>query len=85
MRMINNPTEKELDRLIGARLRALRVAKGFSQTELGQYAGISFQQIQKCENGSNRIGAGRLWIFCQFLNVDPEQFFNELDRFGKNI
>lgn len=76
----NTKTEKELDVLIGARLKALRIAKGLSQSELGFHAGISFQQIQKCEKGNNRIGAGRLWLFCKILGVDPNQFFGDLLR-----
>lgn len=72
----NNKTEKELDTLVGARLKALRIANGLSQTELGKQAGISFQQIQKCEKGSNRIGAGRLWMFCNILGVEAGNFFD---------
>jgi transcriptional regulator with XRE-family HTH domain len=74
----NTTNEKDLDVLVGARLKALRIAKGLSQSELGFHAGISFQQIQKCEKGNNRIGAGRLWQFCKILCVDPNQFFGDL-------
>lgn len=74
----NTTSEKDLDVLVGARLKALRIAKGLSQSELGFHADISFQQIQKCEKGNNRIGAGRLWQFCKILGVDPNQFFRDL-------
>ena len=76
----SNLTEKEFDKIIGTRLKALRIAKGLSQTELGSRIGISFQQIQKCEKGSNRIGSGRLWQFCEVLGTTSSQFFSELEN-----
>ncbi|NNC37721.1 MAG: helix-turn-helix transcriptional regulator [Hyphomonadaceae bacterium] len=84
MRKKNNSSEKELDLVIGTRLKALRIAKGLSQTELGHHAGISFQQIQKCERGQNRVGAGRLWQFCQILGASPNQFFDEIEKLQNN-
>ncbi|TXN62781.1 helix-turn-helix transcriptional regulator [Methylobacterium sp. WL6] len=65
----------EADRSIGSRIAALRVANGLSQTALGEALGISFQQVQKYEKGLNRIGAGRLQITADILQVPITAFF----------
>ena len=61
---------------VGQRIRARRMAKGMSQTELGTLLGVTFQQVQKYEKGVNRIGAGRLFEVSRILNV-PVDFFYE--------
>jgi transcriptional regulator with XRE-family HTH domain len=53
-----------------------RVMLGMSQTKLGDALGLTFQQIQKYENGTNRIGAGRLYQIAAILQV-PISFFFE--------
>jgi transcriptional regulator with XRE-family HTH domain len=50
----------DADRLIGKRVRIARLTAKLSQTELGRHLGVTFQQIQKYENGKNRIAVGRL-------------------------
>jgi len=65
---------------IGKRLRIMRLARGLNQTELGKPFGITFQQIQKYENGRNRIGAGRLQEFANLLGVTPTFFFADGPR-----
>jgi transcriptional regulator with XRE-family HTH domain len=66
-----------VDRHVGARVRMQRMLLGMSQTDLGQRAGgITFQQIQKYENGVNRIGASRLHLIARALGV-PIEFFYE--------
>ena len=66
-----------VDRHVGARVRMQRMMLGMSQTDLGQRAGgITFQQIQKYENGVNRIGASRLHLISKALGV-PIEFFYE--------
>jgi transcriptional regulator with XRE-family HTH domain len=65
----------EADRVIGSRIAALRVAKGLSQTALGEAIGVSFQQVQKYEKGRNRIGVGRLQTIADLLKVPVESFF----------
>jgi len=67
----------EFDRLIGQRLRKLRLAKGLTQDGLGKRIGISFQQIQKYENGSNRISASRLNEIASSLDVPVTYFFSQ--------
>lgn len=67
-----------LDEHVGARLREMRKAAGWSQTELAEKLGVSFQQVQKNESGANRIGASRLWRLCVVLGVGPSAFFEGL-------
>ncbi|MCH8685712.1 helix-turn-helix domain-containing protein [Pedomonas mirosovicensis] len=70
-------TELKLDREVAARVRAQRLASGLTQTELGKRIGVTFQQIQKYENGSNRLTAGKLIILSEILGVPVEQFLVE--------
>jgi len=65
-----------IDRIVGSRIRARRHLLGVSQTELGRRLGISFQQVQKYENGSNRVGASRLQQIAQALGTTPSSFFD---------
>ncbi|MCX7568254.1 helix-turn-helix transcriptional regulator [Sulfitobacter sp. F26169L] len=65
-----------MDTYVGHRLKLLRKRCNFSQTDLGNKLGISFQQVQKYETGSNRISASRLFELAQFLNVTPGYFFD---------
>ena len=62
---------------IGSRIRAAREAAKVSQTELGNALGVSFQQLQKYESGSNRIGAARLEEVAIFLGVPVASFYDE--------
>jgi transcriptional regulator with XRE-family HTH domain len=55
---------------------------GWTQAELGDGVGLTFQQINKYEAGRNRIGAGRLWQFTQLLNVPVSYYFEGLDGKG---
>jgi transcriptional regulator with XRE-family HTH domain len=68
-------TQNPWDRHIGARVRARRIAVGISQSKLGQEVGITFQQVQKYEKGTNRISSGRLLQFARILGVDVGYFF----------
>ena len=67
-----NPT----DRYVGARVRMRRLMLGMSQTVLGEALGLTYQQVQKYENGANRVGASRLQHIAQILQV-PVAFFFE--------
>ena len=64
-----------LDVEVGRRVRALRLEKGMSQQKLGHQLALTFQQIQKYENGANRIGAGRLQRIAQILGVSVSAFY----------
>ncbi len=63
---------------VGARLRARRTLLGMTQTKLGDRLGVSFQQMQKYENGANRISASRLYDLARLLDVPIEHFFDDM-------
>jgi transcriptional regulator with XRE-family HTH domain len=65
---------------VGRKLRAFRTQRDLSQTSLGRHVGLTFQQIQKYEKGTNRIGASRLHQFALVLNVPVEAFFTGLEQ-----
>ena len=65
-----------IDKHVGARLRMRRMMLGMSQEKLADGVALTFQQVQKYEKGTNRIGASRLQQFSQILQVPVEFFFN---------
>lgn len=65
-----------IDVHVGNRVRLRRTELKMTQARLSRFVGVSFQQIQKYENGSNRIGAGRLQVIARVLRV-PTSFFFE--------
>lgn len=75
----NRKSLQSVDAHVGARLRARRVVAGATQSELGAVVSITFQQVQKYENGTNRISASQLYKFSQFLNCPFSYFFEGLD------
>jgi transcriptional regulator with XRE-family HTH domain len=64
-----------LDIEVGRKVRALRLEKDLSQEKLGEALGLTFQQVQKYEKGTNRISAGRLQRIAEILGVPPSVFF----------
>ena len=68
----------ELEAALGARIRAARVAAGMSQTALGVAVGVTFQQVQKYEQGRDRVAASTLQVIAQTLKVHPGSFFDDL-------
>ena len=64
------------DAEIGQRVRALRLQRGLSQTELGQLISVTFQQVQKYEKGANRVGASRLTLIADVLGVPLPTLFD---------
>ncbi|MCX7304052.1 MAG: helix-turn-helix domain-containing protein [Hyphomicrobiales bacterium] len=69
-----NPTDLH----VGSRIRLRRNMLGMSQEKLGENLGITFQQIQKYEKGTNRVGASRLQAIATILGVPPAFFFEDL-------
>ena len=67
----------EAEVAIGARVRALRVAAGMSQSTLAEVIGVSFQQIQKYEKGKDRISASTLQVLAAALGIHPGSFFDD--------
>lgn len=64
-----------VDRHVGSRVRMRRMLIGMSQEKLGQTLGLTFQQIQKYEKGTNRIGASRLQQIAGILGVSVDYLF----------
>jgi transcriptional regulator with XRE-family HTH domain len=76
--MIKRPkarADDPYDGEVGQRIRAFRLSRGMSQSELGRRLGLTFQQIQKYEKGVNRVGAGRLQRISEIFDVPIATFF----------
>jgi transcriptional regulator with XRE-family HTH domain len=70
-----------IDTHVGRRLRERRLLLGVSQEELGVTVGVSFQQIQKYEGGTNRLSASRLWQLGESLGCPVDFFYEQMDDF----
>jgi transcriptional regulator with XRE-family HTH domain len=68
-----------VDLHVGSRVRVRRTLMGMSQEKLGESLGLTFQQVQKYEKGTNRIGASRLFALAQVLGVPIQYFYDELN------
>ena len=68
-----------IDQYVGQRIRARRMALGISQEKLGAALGVTFQQIQKYERGTNRVSASRLAETSAILSVPVGHFFPDGD------
>jgi transcriptional regulator with XRE-family HTH domain len=68
-----------VDAVVGRTIRVLRLQRRVSQSALGKTIGVSFQQIQKYENGTNRVGASRLVQIAQALQVPLDALFQRVD------
>jgi transcriptional regulator with XRE-family HTH domain len=71
------------DREVGLRVRTLRISRRMSQNDVGERLGITFQQVQKYENGANRIGAGRLQRIAEIFEVPVAALFGASGREGR--
>ena len=67
-----------IDVHVGTRIRMRRQFTGMSQEKLGELLGITFQQVQKYEKGSNRISASRLYLTAKVLGVPVQFFFDDI-------
>jgi len=82
---LSMPTSKHAPRAanpidvhVGTRIRLRRKTMKMSQEQLGDQLGITFQQVQKYERGTNRVGASRLWKISQVLQVPIQYFYDGL-------
>jgi transcriptional regulator with XRE-family HTH domain len=73
----NKKKPNPIDIHVGSRIRLRRTMLGMSQEKLGESLGITFQQIQKYEKGTNRVGASRLQNISAILNVPVSFFFED--------
>jgi transcriptional regulator with XRE-family HTH domain len=69
-----------IDVHVGARLRTRRTLLGFTQMALADAIGLTFQQLQNYEKGSNRISASRLYDVSKLMDVDIGYFFDEMGQ-----
>jgi transcriptional regulator with XRE-family HTH domain len=75
--MANKKQPNPIDIHVGSRVRLRRMMLSMSQEKLGEQLGITFQQIQKYEKGTNRIGASRLQHIARVLSVPVSFFFED--------
>ena len=68
-----------VDTYVGQRIRDKRNERGMSQTEVANALGVTFQQVQKYERGTNRVGASRLFDLSRILSVPIQYFFAGLN------
>ena len=68
-----------IDMEIGSRVRMRRISIGMSQEKLGDMLGLTFQQVQKYEKGTNRISVSRLVDIAKILGVDIHFFFDGIE------
>src|SRR5204862_7893997 len=74
--MASKKQPNPIDIHVGSRVRLRRMMLGMSQEKLGEGLGITFQQIQKYEKGTNRIGASRIQHISRVLSVPVSFFFD---------
>ena len=77
---MNKRKPTEIDIHVGKKLCRRRELLGLSQTEIGKRIDLTFQQIQKYENATNRISAGKLFKFGQILDVPICYFFSGISE-----
>ncbi|MCA1490740.1 helix-turn-helix transcriptional regulator [Ensifer sp. NBAIM29] len=78
--MLDQPKQKTphaIDVHVGSRIRLQRVLMGMSQSALAEGLGVTFQQVQKYEKGTNRVGSSRLQAIANILGVPIAFFFQQ--------
>lgn len=73
-------TKQDIDIYVGKRLKNRRTMLGLSQEVVAKAVGITFQQVQKYEKGSNAMNARRLYEFANFMNVPVAYFFDGIEH-----
>lgn len=76
----NRESRRWIDRYVGQKLRTARVLRSMSQEKVANEIGITFQQLQKYERGTNRISASVLYELSHILQVSPSFFFDGLSE-----
>lgn len=69
----------DVDRFVSMRIRQRRIMLGYTQQQMAELIGVTYQQAHKYETGINRISAGRLYQIAQALGVDISYFFDGLN------
>ena len=78
--MMTRKGPDSVDRIVGRNIRIYRLQKGLTQTELADQLDLTFQQVQKYEKGTNRVGSGRLLKIAIFLGVPVTALFKGSDE-----
>ncbi len=73
-----NKQPHHVDVHVGGRVKQRRLLRGLSQEQLGTSLGLTFQQVQKYEKGTNRISSSRLWEIATILGVPISFFYDGL-------
>lgn len=68
--------DNDVDKRVGARIRFIRLERGMTQEGLGDAMGITFQQIQKYEKGTNAVASARIPALCKILKIAPGDLFD---------
>ncbi|MCC8417636.1 MAG: helix-turn-helix domain-containing protein [Rickettsia endosymbiont of Bryobia graminum] len=71
---------EKIDQFIGGKIYSLRLAKGYSRQQLAEVIGVTHQQLQKYEKGTNRISTGRLILIAKALDKTIDYFYEGLDE-----
>ena len=74
-----------IDKKIGSVIRMRRVKLGLSQTDLGNALGVTFQQIQKYENGTNAVASTRISDLCRALEMMPNDLFGVSSKMDSDV
>ena len=77
--MSDNKLPNGIDRIVGQRMRWRRRELQWTQEQLGDHLGLTFQQVQKYEKGINRISAGRLFEMASVLAVPVTYFYEGVE------
>lgn len=80
---MTNRRVTDLDKQIGRKLEAARRAKGLTQADVGRAVGVTFQQVQKYETGTNRVAVSTLVRLCHALELDAGDFLPRLMSDGR--
>ena len=71
-------SENDIDTSVGKRIEIRRKLMKMTQRDLACKIGVTFQQLQKYEQGANRVSASRLWLISRALNTDINFFFEDV-------
>jgi transcriptional regulator with XRE-family HTH domain len=74
----------DIDRIVSERILARRNELAMSQPQLAERVGVTFQQVQKYENGTNRVSAGRLYEIAKALGVTIQYFYESAPRLANS-
>ena len=72
-------------RVIGMKLRKIRLEKNLTQTKVSIMLDVTFQQIQKYESGMNAIGLRNLWKFCELTDTNINTFLEDLTKYDAKL